>query len=104
MARRVAKRFRLGKPYAIYYLDHFAHSSKHAWVRPAEVDADPVELVTLGFVVKETDTMVAVGSTVDKVFDRKETVGNVWYIVKSAITNVVALDIDGVESENAEQG
>ena len=83
-----------GKPYAIYYFDHYAQPSKGAWVRPSKITASDTEIVTLGWAVKETQNYIALASTVDKVYDPSEAVGGVWMITKGAITNIIPLNTE----------
>jgi len=61
-----------------------AASNSSTWVLPSEI-AGPEQVITVGFLVKETDTYITVAGSVANEAIENETVGNTMTIPKGMI-------------------
>lgn len=54
---------RVGRVYAIEWLDHCDSGGDHAWVNVSEIDSNAVLLRSVGYVVKATPESVVIAHT-----------------------------------------
>ena len=74
----------------IIWLD--THGHDEAWVGPEEATAmNPIEMVTIGYLVEHTDQSVTVAGTVS---DCKEYFGNINCIPRGCVQNILPLKVD----------